>query len=416
METKIMNKKINVLSLFDGISCGRIALERANINVGKYYASEIDKYATQISEHNYPDIIRLGDVTKWKEWDIDFSRIDLLIAGFPCQAWSVAGRQKGDTDPRGALVHDLIAIWIECKKYNPDVKFLFENVKMKKEFILYINNLFGVEPIEINSALVSAQNRRRLYWTNIEGIEQPEDKCILLKDIIESGFSDRDKSLVVTTRVAGATEKRYKEKSMHQMIKYYANQELQKGDKSNGQLNPNYKSQANTIHDLDGKSGVICAGTHGYANGHIKQDINPKILCGAIRGRYIENKATIVGRRLNDSGHREDYNKDIKTTQCLEVRKTNTDKSNCLTTVEKDNVLSSLPAGRYPDVYNKLTENLHYRKLTPLECERLQTLPDSYTLVMENDKQKVSNSQRYKSIGNGWTVDVIAHIFKNLKF
>lgn len=455
-----MNKKINVLSLFDGISCGRIALDRANINVGKYYASEIDKYATQISEHNYPDIIRLGDVTKWKEWDIDFSRIDLLIAGFPCQAWSVAGRQKGDTDPRGALVHDLIAIWNECKKHNPDIKFLFENVKMKKEFIEYINGLFGVEPIEINSALVSAQNRRRLYWTNIEGIEQPEDKGILLKYIIECCSVNNS---------------------------YYANQELQKGDKSNGQLNPNYKSQANTIHDLDGKSGVICAGTHGYANGHIKQEFDkteslksyfekhrrqlvfelkqindrvegvtidddgirphrgdtrksgiselgrinfedaektycvtanhsPKILCGAIRGRYIENKATIVGRRLNDNGHREDYNKDVKTTQCLEVRKTNTDKSNCLTTVEKDNVLSSLPAGRYPDVYNKLTENLHYRKLTPLECERLQTLPDSYTLVMENDKQKVSNSQRYKSIGNGWTVDVISHIFKNLKF
>ncbi len=293
---------MKVLSLFDGLSGCRIALDKIGIAPETYYASEIDKYAIQVGQHNYPENIQLGDMTKWREWDIDFSQIDLLTAGFPCQAWSLAGKQKGDIDPRGALVHDLIDIWKHITALNPNLKFMFENVKMKKEFIEYINNLFGVEPIEINSASVSAQNRKRLYWTNIPGVEQPEDLGkvladvvvdnvpadgtlefgervkgvtenyrglrphkgdkaksglsefgrilkptadktdtvttnhapkilvsnvpisqpkdlgILLGDIIEDGIVDREKSLTVTTRVAGATAKRYLEKSMHQMV------------------------------------------------------------------------------------------------------------------------------------------------------------------------------------------------------
>ncbi|MAF36322.1 hypothetical protein CL622_04355, partial [archaeon] len=138
---------MNVLSLFNGMSCGMMALERLNIKVGKYYSSEIDKYANKASETLYPEIIQLGDATKWQDWSIDLGSIDLLMAGFPCQAWSMAGKQKGDNDPRGALVHDLINIWnaINHERGNQGkdpVKFLFENVKMKKEFLDYINNLF----------------------------------------------------------------------------------------------------------------------------------------------------------------------------------------------------------------------------------------------------------------------------------
>jgi len=132
--------KMIVLSLFDGLSGGQIALNRIGIKPTKYYASEIDKYAIKVAMANFPDTIQLGDVTKWREWDIDFSTIDLLFAGFPCQAWSLAGKQQGDNDPRGALVHDLIDIWNEIKSKNPNMKFLFENVKMKEEFQSYINN------------------------------------------------------------------------------------------------------------------------------------------------------------------------------------------------------------------------------------------------------------------------------------
>jgi site-specific DNA-cytosine methylase len=172
---------MNVLSLFDGISCGQLALSRAGVKYNNYYASEIDKYAKIITQKNFPKTFQLGDINNWKNWGFNFNSVDLILAGFPCQAWSVAGKQKGDNDPRGALVHTLVDIWDEVKKKNPSVKFLFENVKMKKDFINYINNLFGVEPIEINSALVSAQNRKRLYWTNNPNDTQLKDKNTHLK-------------------------------------------------------------------------------------------------------------------------------------------------------------------------------------------------------------------------------------------
>ena len=231
---------MNVLSLFDGISCGQVALQRAGIKVDNYYASEVNKYAMQVTMKNYPNTIQLGDVSNVKGSELP--EIDLLMGGSPCQGFSFAGKQLNFEDERSKLFFEFVRLLEEVKpKY-----FLLENVKMKKEYQDIISHYLGVEPIEINSALVSAQNRVRLYWTNIEGIKQPEDKRIYLKDILD------------------------------------------------------YK-------DL----------------------INPS----AFRGRKL-NKATILGRRLNENGHRDDYNKDIKTTQCLEVRKTNTNKSNCLTTVD----------------------------------------------------------------------------------
>tara|TARA_Y100000310_G_C20642372_1_gene794678 strand:+ start:86 stop:952 length:867 start_codon:yes stop_codon:yes gene_type:complete len=179
-------KKLNVLSLFNGMSVGMMALEDQAIEVGSYYSSEIDRYANQATQALYPEIIQVGDVTRWREWDIDWSSIDLLLAGFPCQAWSMAGKQQGDNDPRGALVHDLIDIWNHIKSVNPELKFMFENVKMKKEFLDYINDLFGVNPVCINSALVSAQNRVRYYWTNIGTPTQPANLNINLIDILDN--------------------------------------------------------------------------------------------------------------------------------------------------------------------------------------------------------------------------------------
>lgn len=237
-----------------------------------------------------------------------FKMIDLLLGGSPCQGFSFAGKQLNFFDPRSKLFFDFVkALEVLKPKY-----FLLENVKMKKEYEDIITQHLGVKPIEINSALVSAQNRVRLYWTNIPGVGQPEDKGISLVDILES--------------------------------------------------------------DIYTGSGVF-------------------------RGRRL-NKATILGRRLNEKGHREDYNKDIPITQCLEVRETNTNKSNCLTTVEKDNVLTPLPIGRHPDAFKN---NLPFRYYTVKEYCRLQTLPDNYV-------DAISDSQAKKCLGNGWTVDVIAHI------
>ena len=183
-----------VLSLFDGISCGRVALKRANIPVTKYYASEVDEAAIAISKANHPDIIHLGDVTKWQDWDIDFSKIDLLIGGSPCQGFSAAGKGLNFNDPRSKLFFEYVNILNTIKAKNPNVKFLLENVKMKSEYKNIISEHLGVEPILIDSALVSAQRRKRYYWTNIEGVEQPNDKRIMLKDIVHENM-DMNKAM-----------------------------------------------------------------------------------------------------------------------------------------------------------------------------------------------------------------------------
>jgi DNA (cytosine-5)-methyltransferase 3A len=289
-----------VLSLFDGMSCGQIALNRASIPYGKYFASEIDKHAIKVTQHNFPNTIQLGNVTEIK--GADLPQVDLLMGGSPCQGFSFSGKQLNFDDPRSKLFFEFVRLIKECKpKY-----WLLENVVMKKEFEAVINEHLGVEPVKINSALVSAQNRERLYWANFP-IESPRCKEIKLIDILED----------------------------HAMI----------------------------------------------------------------------NKATILGRRLNYRGKREDYNKKIPITQCLEVRASNRDKSNCLTTVAKDNVLTTMPVGRYPDAFKN---NLPFRYYTIKEYCRLQTVPENYFdgIVTEN---KIRNM-----IGNGWTIDIIQHILKGI--
>lgn len=175
-------KEYIVLSLFDGISCGKVALDRAGIKVKKYYASEIDKFAMQVSEKNHPDIIQLGDVTSWRSWDIDWKNVGLLIGGSPCQGFSFAGKQLNFNDDRSKLFFVYVDILNHIKSVNPDVKFLLENVKMKAEWQDVISGYLGVKPIRINSALVSAAKRDRLYWANFD-IEMPDDKGITFDDI-----------------------------------------------------------------------------------------------------------------------------------------------------------------------------------------------------------------------------------------
>lgn len=336
-----MEKGINVLSAFNGMGNIWIALDRAGVKVNKRYSSEIDKYATIVNDKNYPDTVQLGDITKWREWNIDWSSIDLLAGGSPCQGFSSSGKHGGTKailngienivsdretyiymKSEGAkflshsyLFWEFVLLLDHIKIVNPNIKFLLENVKMSTENISMISMALGVNPEPINSSLVSAQNRLRYYWANWI-FSQPLDKGIKLSDIVE---------------------------------------------------------------DFDDKGP------------------------GAIRGRYV-NKATILGRRLNSEGKREDYNKKIPVIQCLEVRASNRNKSNCLTTVDKDNVLTSMPIGRHVDAYGKHTGiRLPFRDYTTLERERLQTVPEGFT-------NSVSESQANKMLGNGWTVDVIAHI------
>lgn len=285
-------KEYIVLSLFDGISCGKVALDRAGIKVKKYYASEIDKFAIQVSEKNHPDIIQLGDVTSWRSWDIDWENVGLLIGGSPCQGFSFAGKQLNFNDDRSKLFFVYVDILNHIKSVNPDVKFLLENVKMKAEWQDVISGYLGVKPIRINSALVSAAKRDRLYWANFD-VEMPNDKGITFDDINQHSTD------------------------------WLSDTYIDKVSKWKAQQDP----IANTTF----------IGT------------NSKLPCLTARGYNQSHSGMIL-----------------------------------------------------------ISDGNKYRYLTNNEAELAMTLPVDYTAG-------ITDRERARCLGNGWTVDVIAHIFKGLK-
>ena len=197
---------MNVLSLFNGMNTLRQAMENVNIKVDKYYSSEIKPYAIELTQHHFPDTIQLGDINNWKEWDIDFSSIDFIGSGSPCQDLSIAGKRKGVVDgERSSLFFTFVEIYEHVKSLNPSVLFLQENVGSASDIDVGImSRKLGVYPVRINSNLVTAQNRDRLYWSNIKtslslfdvitDIPQPDDMKIMLSDIIESGYVNKDKA------------------------------------------------------------------------------------------------------------------------------------------------------------------------------------------------------------------------------
>lgn len=407
---------ITVLSLFDGISCGQLALKRANIPVKKYYASEIDKYAIQVTQKNWPDTIQLGDVKNI--WARNLPKIDLLIGGSPCQDLSIAKNDReGLKGKRSSLFWHYVRLLRTCKpKW-----FLLENVaSMPKEAKEIITREMGVEPILINSALVSAQQRKRLYWTNIP-VTQPEDKGILLKDILESGQAYLNKSLCIKAqyyktgeanflrndgfkatgvaepmRVPEATKKGYAEIMPGECVDLtQMSSKTRRGramkEKSNclmasepqffqytkpiriGEIGKG--GQGMKIYSSEGKAVSLGSGAGGSTH---EKYAYP---CGTIRIGTLENLQDSQGNRI--------YSVRGKSVSL---------NANGGGGGEKTGLYKiDLPDGEYI-----------IRKLTPVECERLQTLPDNYT-------EGISDTQRYKCIGNGWTVDVIAHIFKGME-
>ena len=283
---------MNVLSLFDGMSCGQIALNKLGIKVNKYFASEIDKYSIEITQKNYPKTIQLGSV-EFVTKEMINTNIDLLIGGSPCQGFSTAGKQLNFEDPRSKLFFEYVRL---LKELNPKY-FLLENVGMKKEWQEVITKLLNVEPIEINSKLMSAGLRKRIYWTNIPGVVKPKDKGILLNDILDEAFSEKEKSYCIDANYGkGSNLKRYLHRGSRQIVFTDAN--------------------------------------------------------------FMES--------ITSNKPKEEY--------CNKIGKDNRDK---------------------------------WRFLTPNECEKIQTVPIDYTMG-------VPKFWRYHMLGNGWTVDVIAHIFKSL--
>ena len=354
---------MNVLSLFDGISCGRVALERAGIKVDNYFASEIDKFAIEIAKKNYPDTVHVGSVVDVKARRLP--KIDILIGGSPCQGFSFAGKQLNFEDERSKLFFEFVRLLKHCKpKY-----FLLENVKMKKEYQDVITEYLGVEPILINSALVSAQNRQRLYWTNIPNVKQPEDRGIVIKDILEDDG-------IAGIKSHGKVKIR-NEKAMYLDANYF------KGVDNHGQrtmihigdtIEIRGHDSIKRVYHPEGKSPTLTTMQGGHRE--------PKVL--------IVPEATKQGYVEIEPGEGVDLTFIKSKTRRGGAMRT---KVNCLTATNYDY-----------GVWN----GAEWGKLTPVECERLQTVPDNYT-------EGVSNTQRYKMLGNGWTVDVIVHILKGIK-
>ena len=278
-----------VLSLFDGMSCGQIALNRAGIVYEKYYASEIEKNAIKVTQHNYPNTIQLGDINNWQNWPIEWDKVDLIFAGSPCQGFSFIGKQLAFDDPRSKLFFVFVDILNYAKKYNPNVKFLLENVRMKPKHEAIITDYMGVDCIKINSRLLTAQNRPRLYWCNWQ-VKAPKDKRIFLSDILEP---DAPADSIIS-------------------------------DSRKNWINKFMATKLNKYYTID------------------------------------PIKAQCLTRR-GDPGW------------------------NC----------------------TYVTRNGELTRLTPLEWERLQGVPDNYT-------KTASNAKRYEMLGNGWTIDVIAQLLSTI--
>ena len=390
---------MKILSLFDGISCGRLALERAGIPVEKYYASEIDKYAIQVAQKNYPDTIQVGDVTKLNY--LELLDVDMVIGGSPCQDLSIAKQNREGL--RGAR-SGLFWKYVEALEVIKPKWFLLENVaSMRNEdrdaITATLKKIYPeTECIMINSALVSAQQRKRYYWTNWH-VEQPQDKGILLKDILESGQVIRDgKSHAIISSVGRTTEREYFKKNQGELVAVNIDNYFRKyGTKGKIMSADTEKTQCLT-------ASMGCGGGN---NPLVAEPITKRSMSNL---RMPEDKANCL---LSTSWKGAQANGMTNVPERIgELNGLSKAQGNRIYSIRGKSVCLNANGGgggAKTGLYKVDLPDGDYiiRKLTPVECERLQTLPDNWT-------EGVSNTQRYKAIGNGWTVDVIAHILKQI--
>jgi DNA (cytosine-5)-methyltransferase 1 len=524
---EIMNKEINVLSCFDGMSCAQLALRKSGVKVDKYFASELDKHAIKVTMANFPDTIQLGDVTK-----VDVSSlpvIDLLIGGSPCQSFSFAGKRQGmaakgnieiltlehylqlksenyEFEGASYLFWEYMRILTELRKVNPDIKFLLENVEMGKKWEGVLNKAIGVQGIHINSALLSAQNRKRIYWTNICiepdgmlgdmkcGIKQPKDKGILLRDILEKEVDEKyflsDKALKFVTN-GMRLKKKYTQNAMEndKALPHLAGnqtnwcgdfvatgclkfgrtdeaKEIRKQNMANGKDTTPFADKEitgvdydkmNTLTTVGSKDNLLIVASRGRQSEDgmfTEQQLEPRFdgktncLTSVQKDSYVvfaegyeqDNRAYFEDGKSGTLDVKSGRQKVIQRARGFnagfekELDKSPTLSSNSW---EHNNfVTESAPINIFDD-YNgnfrtdektgTLTQNVgnaaerngqklflgsRIRRLTPIECCRLQTVPDDY--FFKDGKQIVSDSQIYKMLGNGFTVDVISYILSHL--
>lgn len=410
---------LRVLSLFDGMSCGQQALERIGVNVLEYYASEIDKHAIAVTMHNYPNTKQLGSVV-----DVDgykLPKIDLLIGGSPCQSFSFAGKRKGmstkceteiltlehylELKNEGYEFEGQSYLFWEYMRLLNEVKpkyFLLENVIMGEKWEKILSKAIGVNAIEINSALVSAQNRRRLYWTNIgmqpmglfgdleSIIPQPKDKGILLKDVLESEVD----------------EKYFISDTMINRIKRTNNGErcFTTADKALC-LAAGYHKQGRDNQYIVASRGRNPENPKSRESGlNTEQMLEPRYdgktncLTSVQKDNYVVCHNSMPRSSKTGKGGTGPLSREDGKTYCLDTGQTNV-----IEILEKSPCLHGFEHGTNGQLNKQLVRGGMIRRLTPLECERLQTVKDNYT-------KNVSDTQRYRMLGNGWTVDVISHI------
>ena len=386
----MMINGINALSCFDGHSGGQIALDVAGIKVNKYYASEVDPYPIAVARYNYPNMIHLGDVR-----NIDTStlpKIDLMLAGSPCTDLSFAGKQKGLVEGKQS---NLFFVWWDLVQELKPKFILLENVRMKQEWKDLISSTLGFDPVAINSSLVSAQNRYRLYWFGVRDgdtykaipIQQPEDRGIVLADILEQGLDDSwDLSNKAQDRAKNNPRSRA----------FTPDQE-----KAGALLSNQHKQSTDGLYAIS--NGCIQVGETAEIKGYdiIKRVYSP------------EGKAPTL--TTMQGGHREPKvaTNDPNGGVLIYQQPRGWNKGGLKA---KDGKTPSLTTSSW-EHNNHLTDGLRWRKLTPKECARLQTVPDEYCIMGNFDGivKPISKSQQYKMLGNGWTINVIAHILEGMK-
>lgn len=428
---------MKVLSLFDGMSCGQIALRELGVPIERYYASEIDKHAIAQTQLNFPDTIQLGDVEKWREWNIEWGEIDLLLAGSPCQGFSLAGKMLGHDDPRSRLYWVFLDILHHVQKLNHNVKYLLENVRMRPADELRINESLGIRPVVINSALVSAQNRVRLYWSNIQtkseglwgelltDIPQPADRGIYIGDILDDevdekyymrnlSLNEEALEIIATTQEGKASDV----VKLDKKLKPKAQQDKASCLTAGGHSGGNHS-------DMD----ILYIGIYQRGRGYLKSRVIPdkspiltsnswsfnNMVCatvlsvGSLRffgGVEFRRMKTMKSPCLNAQS-REDGNNQPVVELAVGTWRTH----------KVDGGFREIAGGKAPCIPARARNDgsgqpvakigCMLRRLTPTECSRLQTIPDWY-------KWGCSDTQAYKMLGNGWTVEVIKHILSHI--
>ncbi len=455
-------RQITVLSLFDGISCARVALDRLGYTDVLYLASEVDKYASAITRHQWPDTIHLGDITQIKRENLPV-QIDLLIGGSPCQDLSIAkNNRKGLDGERSGLFWEWVRLWQECKP----TWWVLENVNsMPKEAKRIISETLGVEPIMINAALVSAQSRKRLFWTNIQTdmfgnchIPQPADRGILLKHILESGTAQDEinksygidanyykggkkvahnqsgKRLMVIDNIypsGGQNGRVYDTEGKSPTLSasnapkgaepVFVAESVENGDKSYAIPSTYYKENIKSLNQRK-KTGLI-----------VKEEADKPIRVGEIespnglphiQGNRIysdEGKSVALSAQSGGLGSNTGLYAIPEATKkgyAIAEEGDSVDLSYPNSKTRRGRVSKKAPSQMTSSQSVGVLEGYTIRKLTPVECERLMTLPDQYTALGDfgdGEAKPISNTQRYKALGNGFVVEVVAHILSYME-